>query len=237
MNLNNYYNDLWKRGGYPSDTADIWSFKTERMSRIHGKKVLDIGCGNGRLGSLLVTDNDVEGIDFSEKAVEEARKKGVKARVGDVAAGLPFSDKIFDMVLIADVLEHVFDPLGLLTEAKRVLKPGGSILFFIPNGANLLNRLLFFFTGDLIDHSGRVNILHPAFSFTGHIRIISPSLMKKMLKSLNLRVTWEDTWFPWVFETSPFNKINWLARCVHLLKLHKLFPGLIATLFFCECQK
>ncbi len=237
MNLHDYYDNFWKRGGYPPNAADIWSCKTERIGRIRDKKVLDIGCGDGRLGSLFVGRNNVQGIDFSEKAVEDARKKGIKALVGDVASGLPFSDEEFDIVLITDVLEHVFDPLGLLQEAKRVLKRGGSMLCFLPNGAHILNRLLFFFTGDLIDHSGRVNILNPAFPFTGHIRIISPRLMKKMLTFLDLKITWEDFWFPPIFETHPFNRCQWLAKGIHGLKLHKMFPDLISTMFSCECEK
>jgi ubiquinone/menaquinone biosynthesis C-methylase UbiE len=240
VNLHDYYEGFWKGGGYDSVKVDLSPYQVESINKIfdsHGKKVLDLGCGDGRIGAAFLKDHDIYGIDFSEKAVEEARKKGIKAQVGDVASGLPYGDGEFDIVLITHMLEHVFDPLGLLVEAKRVLKPGGSMLCFLPNGANFLNRLLFLFSGDFIDYTGRMNILNPAFPFTGHIRIISPSLMKKMLTYLNMKVTRKDYWFPLAFETSPFHKFNWLAKCVHYFKLHKLLPNLVSTMFFCECQK
>lgn len=240
MDLRNYYENLWKGGGYPPMTADLCSYEATCLNKeldVRGKKILDLGCGDGRTGSALVSHNDVYGIDLSEKAVEEAKKKGVKAQVGDVALGLPFSDETFDVVLIKDVLEHVFDPLGLLQEARRVLKRGGFLFCVLPNGANILNRLVFFFTGDLVDHTGRMNILNEAFPFTGHIRIISPRLMKRMLGYLGFKVSWEDYWFPAVFETHPLNKVNWLARMIIRLKLHRIFPNIISVLSFLKCQK
>ncbi len=239
MNLNDFYNDIWENERYPPMAAHLWPYGTEGMNKnldLRGKKILDIGCGNGRMGSFFVEHNDVYGIDFSAKAVKEAKKKGIKAQTGDVASGLPFHDEEFDIILITDVLEHVFDPLGLLQEAKRVLKPGGVLSCILPNGANILSRLLFLFTGDLVDSIGRMNILNKEFPFTGHIRIISPRLMKKMLAYLNLKVTWADYWFPPVFETYPLHKVNWLAKAINGLKLHRIFPNLISVQFFYKCQ-
>jgi SAM-dependent methyltransferase len=240
MNFADFYSDVWENKRYPPVVADLCSFKTECMKKnldLRGKKILDVGCGDGKTGSSFVEHNDVYGIDLSAKAVEEAQKKGVKAQVGDAASGLPFQDEEFDVVLITDVIEHVFDPLGLLHEAKRVLKQGGILYCVFPNGANILNRLCFLFTGDLVDHSGRTNILHGSFPFTGHIRIISPRLMKKMLAYLSLKIAWMDYWFPAVFETRPLNQINWLAKMIVCLRFHKIFPNLISVLCFCKCQK
>lgn len=238
--MREYYEHLWKERGYPFESNIFYIYQTEQIKKFAGslkKKVLDLGCGNGRIGVLFVENNEVFGIDISELAVSEAKKKGIKAQVGDLSCGLPFINESFDVVLLIDILEHVFDPMFLLREACRVLKKGGMMLCAIPNAANFINRSYFLVTGDFKDYTARFNLMYPTYPFTEHIRIFYPKLMEKMLSGCNLKICSSDYWFPNFFERHPFNKINWLAKVIRYLKLEKRFPNLISVAAIYRCQK
>lgn len=59
----------------------------------------------------------------------------------DVEAPLPFDDGAFDVVVAAELLEHLRSPDRLVTEIARVLRPGGTIAGSVPNGYRLKNRV------------------------------------------------------------------------------------------------
>jgi 2-polyprenyl-3-methyl-5-hydroxy-6-metoxy-1,4-benzoquinol methylase len=79
-----------------------------------GKKLLDIGCWEGRLLSDIDQAGlfeELYGIDISSEVVEKVISKGFNAEVVDLNdETLPFPDEFFDAVIILAVLEHVFDP-------------------------------------------------------------------------------------------------------------------------------
>jgi SAM-dependent methyltransferase len=87
-----------------------------------GAKVLDVGCGTGWLAECF---DDYIGIDGSEGMVTAAAEQGRRVQLGDVDGALPFEDASFDGVVLKDLLEHVADPVAVVGEARRVLKPGG----------------------------------------------------------------------------------------------------------------
>lgn len=109
----------------------------------NGKTVLDIGCNEGHLGSFLIPGNTVYGVDISPKALTLAKKQGLRATYHDIERKpLPYKKNFFDIVIIGDVIEHVFDTDTLLREARRVLKPGGKIIVTTPNVASLGRRVM-----------------------------------------------------------------------------------------------
>lgn len=103
-----------------------------------GDKVLDLGCGNGRLLELFKGKNvDYMGVDNSEKLIEIAKKKnpGIFFQVAD-ALNLPFPDNYFDKIFSIAVLHHI--PLDdfrnqFIKEARRVLRPGGFLILTVWN--------------------------------------------------------------------------------------------------------
>ena len=98
-----------------------------------GLALLDIGCGPGTITVDLaerVAPGRAVGLDAAGGVLDEAerlaaqRGASVELVVGDALA-LPFADGAFDVVHAHQVLQHVADPVGVLREAARVLRPGG----------------------------------------------------------------------------------------------------------------
>lgn len=103
-----------------------------------GKRVLDLGCGSG-YGSHRIAGvaREVQGVDIAADAVAYARQKFHHPNLNfqQIVAGqpVPFADGYFDVVLSFQVIEHVHDDNGYLLEAKRLLRPGGTLVVITPD--------------------------------------------------------------------------------------------------------
>lgn len=101
------------------------------------KRVLDVGCWKGDLGRALMERGcQVSGVDIDEDAAEVARKHLHEVVVADLertSLSSCFPGQTFDTIVFADVLEHVMDPLAVLSDAKNLLAPGGFVVLSIPN--------------------------------------------------------------------------------------------------------
>ena len=98
-----------------------------------GARILDVGCGTGANLELLARYGDAEGVDISVDALEFCRERGLQQQVRlGAAETLPYEDGSFDLVTALDVVEHLDDDVGGLKEMRRVLKPGGRALLFVP---------------------------------------------------------------------------------------------------------
>jgi SAM-dependent methyltransferase len=106
---------------------DICRRVTDRRPRI-----LDVGCGTGANLLMLSQYGDAEGVDVSEDALAFCRERGLeKVKLG-AAEKLPYDDGTFDLVTALDVIEHLDNDLAGLREMRRVLRPGGRVLLFVP---------------------------------------------------------------------------------------------------------
>jgi 2-polyprenyl-3-methyl-5-hydroxy-6-metoxy-1,4-benzoquinol methylase len=96
-------------------------------------QLLDVGCGSGQaLQFMAELGWQVHGVDFDPKAVEIARRKGLEVRLGSLEDQAYPSDS-FDAITMSHIIEHVHDPLSLLSECRRILKPGGHLVIVTPN--------------------------------------------------------------------------------------------------------
>ena len=95
-----------------------------------GRKVLDLGCATGNyMLELSKRGYECVGVDVNPAYVEIATKRGLAAYVVDDK--LPFPDKSFDSVIMFEVVEHLPDPIVVLSEARRVARK--NIILSVPN--------------------------------------------------------------------------------------------------------
>jgi SAM-dependent methyltransferase len=94
--------------------------------------ILDVGCGTGANLLLLSKYGDAEGVDVSSDALSFCRERGLQKVKQGTAEQLPYDDATFDLVTALDVVEHLDDDLAGLKEMRRVLRPGGRVLIFVP---------------------------------------------------------------------------------------------------------
>ena len=108
-----------------------------------GRRVLDLGCRYGALTQHYVEGNQVVGLDIDRDALERAAELGIETCWADVEDAFPFDDASFDVVVAGELLEHVRDPLHVIEECGRVLRPGGTLVGSVPNAFRAKNRLRF----------------------------------------------------------------------------------------------
>ena len=149
-----------------------------------GKRVLDVGCGYGVLGERLKSrGNYVVGIDLNRRAVAVAATRYDEAHVADVTQidTLPISlEQHFDVIIFTDVLEHLYDPVRVLDDYRRLLTDDGYIIVSIPNVAAWNVRLALLF--------GQWNYRETGVLDKTHIRFLTRKTAKRMIEQSGYRV-------------------------------------------------
>lgn len=142
--------------------------------------VLDLGCGDGMLLDSLRSRGDnteIKGLDISQEAVKKCRAKGHHAELFDFSDGkIPYADNSFDYVVMLDVLEHLYDPDGLLAEAKRVARQ--FVILSVPNFSSLPARLQVVL-GRVPENNRRGK---------GHVFWFNWNVLVKMLQTKDLKI-------------------------------------------------
>ena len=105
-----------------------------------GAKVLDVGCGSGRLLKELVKRNDVVGVDLSFKMLERAKAYTDRLICAD-AHRLPFKNETFDVAVMSFLWHHLQNQYVAAREVKRVLKKGGTLLVITLSHEDIENSL------------------------------------------------------------------------------------------------
>lgn len=104
--------------------------------------LLEIGCGRGEyLAKMRDFGWNVRGVDVSQEAIDFAKNHYQLDVCVAGADNLPYDDAFFDVVFLKHVIEHLHEPIAIMKEIFRVLKPNGRILMTTPNTSSLGNRL------------------------------------------------------------------------------------------------
>jgi methionine biosynthesis protein MetW len=117
----------------PDEVADVISAMVPRRSR-----VLDVGCGAGALTRLIVDacEADVVAVEPDAARAAVAVSRGIDVRVGVLDRDLASRLGRFDVIVFADVLEHLPQPAEILSLASELLEPDGVVIASIPNVAH-----------------------------------------------------------------------------------------------------
>lgn len=115
-----------------------------RTMYLHAKpngNLLEIGCGSGQtLNFMNRLGWRVQGLDFDAISVRKAQSKGINVHLGTLEEQ-KYPDNHFDSIIMSHVIEHVHEPLNILSESKRILKPGGQLTIATPNSKSLGHML------------------------------------------------------------------------------------------------
>src|SRR5215210_5093654 len=132
-----YYEDVWSE--LPED-PEPWAWERRRALLLGearaGERVLDLGCGAGRfVAALGDAGADPVGVELADGALERARRNvpGAELHLLGPDGAIPLEDGSVDLVWCSEVLEHVPDTAGLLSEVRRVLRTGGRLLATTPS--------------------------------------------------------------------------------------------------------
>ncbi len=139
---------------------------------------LDLGCGDGRLTAELrateLVAADVSGVALARAA---ARLPGARTVELEPDAPLPFADGSFELVLCAETLEHVRDVQLLLSELRRVLRPGGTLALSTPAHGRATGLAIL-----AVGFERRFDPLSP------HLRFLSRRSLQRLLDELGFEV-------------------------------------------------
>lgn len=147
---------------------------------LHNKNILDIGCFDGTFLSLIKNrNNNFHGLDASDYAVRQSRKKGIQMKqfFFDDVTKMPYGKNYFDLIIAGEIIEHIYDTDFFLVEVRRLLKSRGYFLISTPNIASLGRRLML-----LSGVSPIIEISPNEIDSPGHIRYFTFKTLKWLLE-------------------------------------------------------
>ena len=184
----------------------------EELEKLYpdGGELLDVGCSIGQFLELAIAKGwDAEGIELNLDAAEIAKNVTKKKIHTEKIEDINFGSKLFDVVTLWGVFEHLNDPNSMLRSVRKLLKPGGAVLVFVPNGHSLIIRLsrqenstvsgrshLWYFTPDTLDRIFRKNGFEKSVEFS-----VMPQL-HEIEHFLRYNILYQETKFNGVEEFS-----------------------------------
>jgi 2-polyprenyl-3-methyl-5-hydroxy-6-metoxy-1,4-benzoquinol methylase len=142
-------------------------------------RILDLGCGNGHLTYLIAQQGyEVVGIDDSESGIKFARLSYpnchfIQSSIYDLSNNNDLETS-FDVVISAEVIEHLLYPKELVRAAKKCLKPSGQLILTTPYHGYLKNLVLAL--------SGKLDRHFTVLWDGGHVKFFSVATLKTMLE-------------------------------------------------------
>jgi methionine biosynthesis protein MetW len=147
-----------------------------------GSRVLDVGCGTGSVSRIIADTRDAKiiGIEPDPCRATAARARGLQVHEQLFTPAVLQLLEAFDVIVFADVLEHVADPGNFLQLALRALLPGGRVIASVPNVAHWSVRL------DLL--RGRFDYQPVGIRDATHLRWFTAETVRSLFETNGLRV-------------------------------------------------
>jgi len=154
-------------------------------------KILEIGCGRGELLAGAANRGwDVYGIEMTNAFAQIACSMGINVECSSAEESTSLDDT-YDVILLAAILEHLYDPVDILKRVHAALRPGGLVFIDVPNELSLTMRVGNFYMR-LRGRDWAIN-LSPTFS-PFHVVGFSPKALTRLLASVGFRV--HNMWMP-----------------------------------------
>jgi len=138
-----------------------------------GSTVCDLGCGAGAPFLKYIESRLISGVGLDEHAGVSPRDK-ISIVSADITASLPLESAQFDHVTMLAVLEHLTQPISVLTEAYRILRPHGTLVLTWPSPA--VDPIL-----EILTH---LKLVHQELGFDQHQPRIPKNKLKEMLEEI-----------------------------------------------------
>jgi SAM-dependent methyltransferase len=178
--LNNFYSNQYYGGDWYKQQGWGMAFAGSFLRGLPPGRFLDVGCGLGFFldGIRRHSAWKVCGVEFSPSAVAYAnRELELDVRQGELSE-VGFPDGHFDYLHVCNVLEHVTDPVRLLGECRRIIKPDGTLHLRVPNG--------------VVDSLDLINFYRsrqrPALSPSGHLFFFPRQTLLRMFDEAGFTV-------------------------------------------------
>jgi 2-polyprenyl-3-methyl-5-hydroxy-6-metoxy-1,4-benzoquinol methylase len=179
------------------------------------KKVLDVGCSEGLLSKRIYQNNcTVVGIELDTEAALKAKSFCNEVIIGDVESvdlNLEYLN-YFDVIVFADILEHLKDPLEVLKTFKNYLTDEGYIIISVPNIANWKIRLQLLFGNFEYSEYGILD--------NSHLRFFNEKSVRKLVNDAGFEIS--------VFDLS-VGDVNKFSKIFHSIGIIR--PNLLAFQF------
>lgn len=179
---------IWIRPGYNLCMADTYfeGLNEDLLALLpqSAGRVLDVGCGTGRLGEAIkagAPGTVVHGLDRAAVPLAEAAARLDRVFEADLDVGLPELAGPYDAILCGDVLEHLADPWTRLEDLTALLAPGGCVVASLPNVRHyaVVRDLLF---------RGRFRYRDKGILDRTHLRFFTLDSMRDLLAQAGLEI-------------------------------------------------
>ena len=173
-------------------------------------RLLDVGCGFGlTVYEAKQRGYRADGIDISQRFLKLAREKlGLNLQQGRLEDA-HFPDSSYDGVIFWDVLEHVHNPLELLSEIQRITRPGGYIFGQVPNWRGLSNRYKTF-----LNRHGFAYKQFKHFGIPHHVFSFDEGSVRRILEKSGWRVVYLRSWSKLKFRLNPTPLQRWFHEAL-----------------------
>ena len=196
------------------------------LAQGRGRRLLDVGAASGLLTRHLTTRGwKVTAIERDVTAAEAGRAHCELMVIADLDREIPGLEGAFDVIVYGDVLEHLANPLRVLTALNRFLAPDGEVLISIPNVAHLWIRLCLLF--------GRFDYLDRGILDSTHLRFFTDRSIRALLAEAGLAVIRRTVTPAPLYQAVPARWHGWILAGVHGLNAWaaRRLPRLLAYQF------